>query len=311
MNSHQRKVFADQFKTIVEEVLRRLKLPEADTANNLRDQKDIRASAVTLIAFWVTAFIGYLGTAGIIEMTTALLLLFMMWAIGAWGFYDLAWRRKSKRSAIVGVVAVSLFVVALHMGVLHWRTTQRLKKAQNDTYRFLSSTANIPPTKTHPYSTYFAVVNSGGSTIGNYDMYCKVNAEVSSAGVNTFPNGIGLGAQFYSGPINGTGDSSESDPCLVMAHAINRATRDDDQPRCVDVSLTVNYALKEQPNLKQCKMFRYAAMSDGDKYFWVTESINMKRGVCYSYLNPENQEKYDKSTSKLQEGGECNQEKEQ
>lgn len=195
----------------------------------------------------------------------------------------------------------------MHLDVTNRIHARELRKEQDETYRFLSSTAQIPPTKTHPYDTYFAMVNNGGHTIGTYSMQCNVNAAVSSVGVNVV-HGIAGISQSYPGPVNGTGDSSESSQCLLPVHALTALG--EDPPRCLDVSLGVTYALRDQPNIQQCKMFRYVAVSDGEKYLWLTEPINMKLGACYRYMIPRDEKEYEEQTSKLKEGGNCNQERE-
>lgn len=304
MNSHKRNVSRH--------LAARSNPPDAAVSNshlqdaNERNKRPLfgLGEMLGLLGLLVAFVFGYLGLAGFFNMWAAVLCLLAAWSTLVCGLVLKMWE-QSKRKTVVSAMLAGVALGVLHFWIYKWGVRQTLQKEQDETYRLLSSTATLPPSETHPYRTYFAIVNNGSSTIGSYTLDCGINVAVTSVahiGIRNF----GVSAQMYPGPISGNGDSSESDPCLWPLHPVNPSTHDDDPPRCLDVSLTATYTLKDQPNVQRCKMFRYVTIGDeGGKYFWLRESFNMKRSACFLYMNPEEEKSYEEQASKLKDGGNC------
>lgn len=286
--------------------LERRKVSQDDLAENRNPPPKSSDTQVPLrgvfgsaaLALFCSALYAYLGTAGVVDMRPAISLLILTWVFWVAFTVDLWWGRWNRRNntlAVISLVEMTVILATIHIWVIEWAKSQELAKKQADTYRFLASRVILPPFAERPMESHFSIVNNASSAIGKYEMRCGINLIVNKSKRPAI-EGPSLQAQFYDGPIQGNGDSSETDECL------SGITFSDGEPSCLDISLWVIYSLQDQPNVRRCKSFRYVGIEDGDKYLWLTEPAAMKHSLCLSYLSVEGkakQEEVDREFAKI------------
>jgi hypothetical protein len=206
--------------------------------------------------------------------------------VGVW-VSEARWGEQWK----VILFSTSLCVLAcLAMGIMWWFLSSTLDDQEDDVWQKLEASAYTPSSGNLFLST-FTVTNGGAIAIDkNHEMSCALKEVVTPGG--RWSDNMFATSRTEPFEIEPGGDS-ESFACLTM----NGRTPifgmgfthpgggiDTPVPKCVDVTLKIDYAIVTQPLRSKTKELRFVA-NENDGYAWHKYPVEMPGSPCQRFYS--------------------------
>ncbi len=197
-----------------------------------------------------------------------------------WAVYEI-WQSLS-RSRIAKEWRNSLFaflcclIFTAEMGTMYWLLANRLEEIEQQTFQSL--TPKAVPASGNILESVFTFTNESGGDIGDRIVTCSdIYVTWSDGRFIHDPGGASTG-KHYNYPLKAQGDAYSSQ-CLF--HALAWSNFSATGISCVDVTVTLDYALIDQPDIKKSKSHRFVAMQGGGADFrWADATVGNPVSYC-------------------------------
>lgn len=158
------------------------------------------------------------------------------------------------------------------MGITYWFLESKLEDQQKETFEKLTADVTIP-TDSNVMHSMFSIRNGGSSKLEPPDVSCHIVRLIADNPLFV-ENDAWYAPRSNNTPLSPNGDG-ESIPCLA-----NRQIPYPAIIYCADVALYVDYALQDQPLVKNERVFRWFGYREAGQFVWYTEALSLKDSHC-------------------------------
>ena len=145
----------------------------------------------------------------------------------------------------------------------------------DEVFNHLTASAETPHSN-NPFDTKFTIRNGGSKEIGKRQVFSKPILFVTGGNATRYRN---IREALPSGGLNLPPGNADTGRCLEVLRIDTPSL-----PECMDTAVTINFSLKDSPEIFREKSFRFLGMPSNGVFEWSEQSPDSVESYCEQYV---------------------------